>query len=376
MNSRTPKHLSLALAAALGLSIPAFAQDAATPVDRDTAVQSTESMPETQFEKIPEGSKQKVKGVILETHPDSFTMRSDSGAAFRIMFDGSTKIQEKKGWFGGTHRYAASQMLPGLRVEAEGKADATGAMKADKVQFTEKDLQFARMIDTRVKPVEQNVAKTEERVGQTETRIGTTEENARHMSTQLEELNAVSNAAQGGAMAAQASADTAQKSAESALSEIQSANERFDTFVTDLDQYQVKKSVSVLFKVGSANLTAEAKKALEDIANEAKSERGFAIEVTGYASADGNEDVNKRLSRRRAEAVVEFLADHQVPLRRIVMPYGYGEGMPVADNKTREGRAQNRRVDVKMLVNRALVPGAEDSAASGDTAFGQSVSAE
>jgi outer membrane protein OmpA-like peptidoglycan-associated protein len=94
---------------------------------------------------------------------------------------------------------------------------------------------------------------------------------------------------------------------------------------------------------------------LDEIAEQAKTERGFVIEVSGFASADGSEALNRRLSQSRADAVVRYLAEnHMIPLRRIITPFGYGESQPVAENTTREGREQNRRVEVKILVNRGL----------------------
>ena len=368
MKSRTQVRACLVLVTALALWLPAHAAQATPP-------SAATQMAPAQFEKLPPGVKHKVEGVIMEAQADSFTMRGDTGATYRIQFDGNTKIQERKsGWFGGSRKYAPSQLIQGLRVQAEGKASDTGALMATKVQFREQDLVVARVVDYRVKPVETDVSATQTRVGETETRIGASEENARHLSTQIDELNAVSNAAQGGARAAQESADAAQQSADTAMTEIRTANQKFATFVTDLDQFEVKKTVSVLFKVGSATLSDDAKKSLDQVTQESQSEHGFAIEVTGYASADGSNDANKRLSRRRADTVVEYLVDHGVPLRRIVMPYGHGEGMPVADNKTRDGRAQNRRVDVKMLVNRGLAPGETDSASSGSNAGLESAS--
>ena len=70
--------------------------------------------------------------------------------------------------------------------------------------------------------------------------------------------------------------------------------------------------------------------------------------MRGFASSDGSESLNDRLSERRADAVMRYLAQHEIPLRRIVLPFGYGEAMPVADNTTREGRKQNRRVEVTL----------------------------
>src|SRR4030095_8356669 len=99
----------------------------------------------------------------------------------------------------------------------------------------------------------------------------------------------------------------------------------------------------------------EAKSVLDEIATQAKTERGYVIEVMGFASADGNENYNRQLSQKRADAVVRYLAEnHMIPLRRIITPFGYGEAEPVADNESREGREQNRRVEVNLLVNKGM----------------------
>jgi outer membrane protein OmpA-like peptidoglycan-associated protein len=79
------------------------------------------------------------------------------------------------------------------------------------------------------------------------------------------------------------------------------------------------------------------------------------LEVQGYADSRGSIARNRALSQRRADAVIRYLVEnHNIPLRRIVTPYGFGEMNPVAENETREGRAQNRRVEIKLLVNRGL----------------------
>jgi outer membrane protein OmpA-like peptidoglycan-associated protein len=102
-------------------------------------------------------------------------------------------------------------------------------------------------------------------------------------------------------------------------------------------------------------LSPEAKSALDEIAEQAKSERAYVIEVMGFASSDGSEALNRRLSTQRADSVVRYLAEnHMIPLRRIITPFGYGESQPVAENTSREGRQQNRRVEVKILVNKGL----------------------
>ena len=109
------------------------------------------------------------------------------------------------------------------------------------------------------------------------------------------------------------------------------------------------------FKVNSAVLSDEAKAALDEIAAQAKNEKGYLIQVTGFASADGTEARNRILSERRAEAVKRYLAEnHDIPLYRMINPFGFGEAKPVADNDTREGRKQNRRVEVAILINKGL----------------------
>ena len=79
------------------------------------------------------------------------------------------------------------------------------------------------------------------------------------------------------------------------------------------------------------------------------------IEVSGYTDSTGSEAKNFQLSRERADAVVQYLAvKHKIPLRRFVTPMGYGKTESVADNTTAAGRSQNRRVEVKIIINRGL----------------------
>ena len=107
--------------------------------------------------------------------------------------------------------------------------------------------------------------------------------------------------------------------------------------------------------MGSAVLSPEDKSELEKLATQAREEKGFLIEVAGFASADGDEAFNRRLSQRRADAVIQYMAEnYSIPLRRFVTPMGYGESQPVSDNKTRTGRKENRRVEVRILVNKGL----------------------
>jgi outer membrane protein OmpA-like peptidoglycan-associated protein len=324
---------SLFFALVLSLSISVFAQDNAKSGQSESARQ-------VQF---PAGKKVKVTGVIVKRDPDSFIMRDLSGGEMVVSLQGAPEVREKKSNpFRRAKNYGTTVLLRGAVVEVEGRGNGTNILAAEKIRMSENAVVVAQSIESRVTPVEG-------RVGETENRITQAEANQQRLSGQLEELTAISNAARGGAKAAQETADMA-------VAGVESTNKRIDTLVSSLDDYEAKRGITVNFKVGSAKLSEEATAALDEIATQAKTEKAYVIEISGYASADGGVDLNRRLSTQRADAVVRYLAEnHNIPLRRIITPFGYGESNPVADNETREGREQNRRVEVKILVNKGLV---------------------
>lgn len=287
---------------------------------------------------VASGQKTKVEGMILRRDNNTFTMRDMSGSELTVQLTGNTKVEEKKSnFFRSSKKYANDQVIRGLYVEVEGRGDASGGLIAEKIKFSKDAQRVAMSVTSQVVPVEN-------RVGEAETRLTEAEQNAKRLSGQVEELTQVANLASGGAAAAQ-------KTADQALEGVNKTNER----ISSLDDYEEKDMKTVNFKVGSAVLTPEGKAMLDEIATQAKNEHAFVIEVRGFASSDGSTALNDRLSERRADAVVRYLAQqHEIPLRRIILPFGYGEAIPVADNSTREGRKQNRRVEVKILVNRGL----------------------
>ena len=125
--------------------------------------------------------------------------------------------------------------------------------------------------------------------------------------------------------------------------------------ISALDDYVPQTITAVTFKVNSAVLTADAKARLDDLATKALETKGYVIEIAGFTDSTGGVERNRVLSQHRADSVIRYLVEnHQIPLRRIITPYGYGKTNPIADNLTREGREQNRRVEVKLLVNKGL----------------------
>jgi outer membrane protein OmpA-like peptidoglycan-associated protein len=323
-------YVCASLALLLMIAPMAFAQDATNPSAQRNISTS-----------VAAGQKMKVKGVVVGRDVDNFTVQDMTGSTFRVVLTDQTSVKTKGGFFGGGTRYNVTNILRGLNLEVEGRGDASGQLVAEKVRFNESDLRVARTVESRVDPVES-------RVGTAENKIEQVEQNSQRLSGQIDELAAVSNAARGGARAAQETADAA-------LVGVNATNER----ISALDDYVPQQSSSILFRRGSAALSRDAKEQLDGVAQQALSAKGYVLEVSGFASAEGNKSQNRRLSQQRADVVIQYLLEnHNIPLRRIITPYGYGELQPVADNTTRQGRAENRRVEVKVLVNRGLLQGA------------------
>jgi outer membrane protein OmpA-like peptidoglycan-associated protein len=322
-------YLCASLTLLVALAPMAFAQETGASSQRNNSTS------------VASGQKMKVKGVVTRRDADTFVVQDMTGSAVTVLLTDRTSVKTKGGFFGGGTNYNVTNILRGLNLEVEGRGDANGQLVAEKVRFNESDLRVARTVESRVDPVET-------RVGAAEGKIEQVEQNSQRLSGQIDELAAVSNAARGGAKAAQDTADAA-------LVGVNATNER----ISALDDYVPQQSASILFRRGSATLSRDAKEQLDQVAQQALAARGYVLEVSGFASAEGGIDQNRRLSQQRADTVIRYLVEnHNIPLRRIVTPFGYGEAQPVADNKTRAGRAENRRVEVKVLVNRGLTQGA------------------
>jgi len=272
--------------------------------------QSTQNQnPNTALRSVPSGSKMKFRGVVISRDADVFTIRDRSRADYQVVITDNTSIKTNGGFLRGGKKYPVTDILRGLIVEVEGRGNNGGQLVADKIRFNESDMRAALTTDTRVGPVEAN----QER-----------------MAGQMDELYAV---------------------AAEARAEVKAVNER----VSALDDYDVQNNVAVMFRVNSAVLSSEAKQQLDDFASKLNGAKAFMIEVAGHTDSTGSDAKNFRLSQARAEAVVQYLAvQHKIPLRRFVTPMGYGKTEAVADNTTAEGRSQNRRVEVKMIVNRGM----------------------
>src|SRR5215216_2190783 len=276
---------------------------------------------------VPQGDKQKIQGVVSIRNGDSFKVRDTSGGETIVLLTPDTDVTSHARGLRGKKDYPVTYIMRGLRVQAQGKGDADGNLLAEWVRFDEQDLRSAQALE-----------QTAELATDNEERIAAAEKAA------------LANDARARADAAQAQADAAFKSA--AL-----ANNR----INGLDEYETLKNIPVLFKLNSSKLDVTAMSTIDEAAAWAKAEKakgnanGWLVQVVGYADKTGKSAKNRALSDRRADAVIQYLVlKHGMDLRRLVQPFGYGENNPAADNSTAAGRAQNRRVEIRILQNKGI----------------------
>jgi OmpA-OmpF porin, OOP family len=292
---------------------------------------------------VPQGQKLKVQGVVSIRSGDSFKVRDPAGAETSVLLTATTKVSSH-----GMNKnsYPVTYIMRGLRLQAQGKGDADGNLVADWVKFDEQDLRSAQALEQTNELAEENKA----RIEAAEKAAQEAAANAERMAGQIAENTALANDARARADAAQAQADSAYKAA--AL-----ANNR----INGLDDFDTIRTIPVLFKVNSNVIDATAKQTIDEAAAWAKGEKakgntnGWLVQVVGFADTTGNTAKNRALSERRSKAVIQYLVGvHNLDLRRLVQPFGYGDSKPVADNNTAEGRAKNRRVEIIILQNKGI----------------------
>jgi outer membrane protein OmpA-like peptidoglycan-associated protein len=295
---------------------------------------------------VPEGTKQKIQGVVSSRNGDTFKVRDPSGNETTVLLTGESQVTSHSRGLRGKKEYPVTFIMRGLRVQAQGKGDSSGNLVAEWVRFDEQDLRAAQALEQTDALAKENQVRLE--AAEEAARLAA--ENAQRMAAQIQENTALALDAQAKAKAAQDQADAAFKSAAM-------ANNR----INGLDDYETIKNIPVLFKLNSSTLDATAKQTIDEAAAWAKAEKakgnanGWLVQVVGFADTSGKTAKNRSLSERRANTVIQYLVlKHGLDLRRLVQPFGYGENKPVADNKTAEGRAKNRRVEIIILQNKGI----------------------
>ena len=151
------------------------------------------------------------------------------------------------------------------------------------------------------------------------------------------------------ATAATQKADEAQQMAQNNQSQISKVETNFNQKISNIDSYKPVDNANINFEFNKAELTDEAKAALDGLAGKVKGSKGYVLEIQGFTDKTGTQNYNLALSQRRSESVVRYLStQHQVPLFRMFI-LGLGASKEVDSNKTRQGRAANRRVEITLL---------------------------
>jgi outer membrane protein OmpA-like peptidoglycan-associated protein len=191
--------------------------------------------------------------------------------------------------------------------------------------------------------------KVNERVVPLEQRTGELEETSRRNSQDIGVLNTNVKDVSGRADRAKAQADTALARANEVNTRADGIEQNVGDLRENLDKYTLQNSATVNFKVNSAELSPEALMALDQIAGQIKDRNNFILEIQGFADDKGTDVYNHQLTEKRAEVVRRYLAErHNISLYRMHV-LGFGKVRPLADNLTKEGRAQNRRVEIHLL---------------------------
>src|SRR5687768_13126518 len=280
---------------------------------------------------VPQEEVKKLKGVVVKRDPDSFTMAETTGGPqITVLLTADTEVKShKRGVFRGSKEYAASYILRGLRLELDGMRNADGNIVAEKIRFDEQDLRTAQALKATLDPAE---AELNEKLRQQQAE-------QERLAGQIEENRALT-------AQAQASADKAQNTADY-------ANNR----INGLDDFDTIKTVTVNFPTGSSALGPKGRAMIDEAAAWVKTQntKGWVMAVIGYADTTGSSQRNIDLSERRANAVIYYIVSkYKMPLNRLVQPFGYGQLEPVADNTTKAGRAKNRRVEIRLMVNKGI----------------------
>ena len=247
-------------------------------------------------------------------------------------------MKDDRGLFGlEKQEMGFAVLMPGLKVEVEGTSDDQGRFVAKTITVDGDDLETTEMIEAGLHPTAQQVAANVQRLeahgGQLAEHKGKIEANQQNIAQNQQDIAAHE-----------------QKIAEN-MKDIEENTNRFAT----LADYDVKGEVTVHFTVGSSKISAKDQEELKKLAETAQALTGYIVEVTGHADASGGDEINTKLSEARAKAVIQYLYQQgKVPMRHIVAPGAMGEYEPTAPNETKAGRAENRRVEVKVLVNKGI----------------------
>lgn len=268
--------------------------------------------------------KVQIEGIITTRNGDQVTIQYANGAVLTFVLTDTTEVSQV-GELSDPRRknMAMAVLIPGLKVKAEGVYSEQRQILATSIKFKGGDLEDAQKMQAGMHELKVENQQQQAELDQKTAQLQAQQEQLAEQQRQLD------------ANKAAIAANTA----------------RFG----QLDDYYIWDEVTVLFGNGKVKVEPEYEKQLLAMAEKAKTVDGYVIEVVGYASAAGSAALNQKLSQERADNVTNILVQKaQVPLTRMLAPGAMGEAHQVGDDKTAEQQAENRRVVVRVLQNKAV----------------------
>ena len=263
-----------------------------------------------------------VKGVINGRSGATMSVLSQGGESITVVLTTDTQVLEPEGAFRKKH-LTMTALVPGLAVEVKGSFNDKHQLVADRVTFHGSDLKTAQDIQAGLAPTQQQVQQNQQQIQADQQKI-----QQQQQELQEEEAKTAANKAA-----------------------IAAANKRFG----ELGDYNILGEVTVLFGNGKVDIDPQYKPQLLKLAQQAMGVTGYVIQVKGYASKVGSAALNQKLSTERAESVTNFLEQEgRIPLTNMLAPGAMGTSQQVAPDSTAEGQAENRRVVVSILQNKAI----------------------
>jgi OmpA-OmpF porin, OOP family len=269
----------------------------------------------------------KVEGLIKAREGDTMILQSSQSPNLPVLLTDSTQVGQVQGVLKARRKeMSMAALIPGLAVKVEGTYNEQNQLVATKVSFKGNDLERAQSIQA----------------GMHETKMQA-QKNKEELESQNETLKAHNQALQ-----------QHQEQIAANKAAIDAAVARFG----QLDDYYILDEVTVFFANGKSSVDPKYATQLLALSEKAKTVNGYVVEVKGYASATGNAAFNQQLSEDRASAVTNILIQQgRIPLTRMLAPGAMGESEQVGSNKTETGQAENRRVVVRVLQNKAIAGG-------------------
>jgi len=286
-------------------------------------------------------SKTKFHGTIVSRDGDLVKVQEKKSGSIRdVRITGTTQIAHDQ-------RMGAKALVPGMNVKVWGRGSHTGEVEARKIKLYPDALSLAAYAQQQI--LENKAAASQAQAS--------ADEGIAKAGAALSSADQAQNTANQGLTTAQSATTMATANAAG----IGVLNQR----VSDLGNYDVVASTDVHFKNGSSRLSKDSQAALDAFIEANSNANGYVVEIDGYTSSTGSVPYNQNLSDRRAAAVAEYLREKDnVVAWRVVTPAGYGKTHPAADNSTSQGRAENRRVEVKVLVSKGIEPNATVTSAA------------